>query len=55
MVAIGQTAARITKMMAELFTSLKKLHAALQKYKMLILALKVGAGVAAGKYAYHAY
>jgi hypothetical protein len=55
MVAIGQTAARITKMVAELFTSLKKLHAALQKYKMLILALKVGAGAAAGKYAYHAH
>jgi hypothetical protein len=55
MVAIAQTAARIIKIVSELFTSLKTLHAALEKYKKLILALKVGAGVAAGNYAYHTY
>lgn len=54
-VAIGQTAVKITKMLKDLFASLKKLHAALQKYKMLILALRVGAGAAGGKWAYQPY
>jgi hypothetical protein len=55
MVAIGQTTARVTAMVADLMKSLKRLHEALQKYKWLILSLKVGSGVAAGHYAYKPY
>jgi hypothetical protein len=42
-------------MLKDLFASLKQLHEALQKYKKLILALRVGTGVAAGRYAYQPY
>jgi hypothetical protein len=55
MVAIGQTTAKVTKMVSDLMRSLKRLHAALQKYKMLITGLRVALGTAAGKYAYTPY
>ncbi len=55
MVAIGQTTVKVTKMLKDLFASLKQLHEAPQKYKKLILALRVGTGVAAGRYAYQPY
>jgi hypothetical protein len=55
MVAIGQTAVKVFRMVADLMSSLKKLHEALQKYKLLITALRTGIGVAAGKYAYTPY
>jgi hypothetical protein len=55
MVLIGQTTVKVTKMLHDLFASLQKLHQALQAYKKLITALKIGAGVAAGRYAYQPY
>lgn len=55
MVAIAQTTVKVTRMVTDLLSSLRKLHQALQKYKLLITALKTGMGVAAGKYAYKPY
>ena len=54
-VAIGQTTAKVARIIEDLYTSLKKLHDALQKYKMLITALRVGLGTAAGQYSYVPY
>ncbi|HEX8347357.1 MAG TPA: hypothetical protein VF657_21850 [Actinoplanes sp.] len=53
--AVAQTATRVFRMVSDLMASLKKLHAALQKYKMLITALRVGIGATAGRYAYAPY
>ena len=53
--AIAQTATKVFRMVSDLMASLKKLHAALQKYKMLITALRVGIGAGAGRYAYAPY
>lgn len=55
MVAVAQTSTRVFRMVSDLMASLKKLHAALQKYKMLITALRVGIGAGAGRYAYAPY
>lgn len=55
MVAIGQTTAKVFRMVSDLMTSLRNLHAALQKYKLLITAVRTGIGVAAGQYAYVPY
>jgi hypothetical protein len=53
--AIGQTSVKVTKMVTDLMRSLKRLHTALQKYKMLITGLRVAIGTAAGKYSYTPY
>lgn len=55
MVAIAQTSTKVFRMVSDLFASLKKLHEALQKYKLLITAVKVGLGTAAGQSAYAPY
>ena len=55
MVAIGQTAVKVYRMVDDLMRSLKKLHDSLQKYKLLITALRTGIGVSAGQYAYSPY
>jgi len=55
MVAIGQTTAKVFRIVSDLLKSLKNLHDALQKYKLLITALRTGIGVGAGQYAYVPY
>jgi hypothetical protein len=55
MVAIGQTTAKVFRIVSDLMTSLRNLHKALQKYKLLITALRTGVGAAAGRYAYTPY
>lgn len=55
MVAIGQTGVKIVKIVSSLLSSLRKLHDALKKYKLLITALKVGLGTQANEYSYKPY
>lgn len=54
MVAIAQTTAKVTRMVNDLLTSLKRLHEALQQYKLMISALRVALSTRAGEYAHEA-
>lgn len=54
-VHVANAVSKVTKLMKDLFASLKKLSEMLKEYKKYILLIKVGAGVGSGTYAYKPY